>query len=193
MNLFLFGKKRRVSKKKKSVKRPPKRLLRLCKKYGIKTTIKRGKKRVYKKVSVLKKLIKMKRKKVVKKSKRKSPRRKMTRRRMYFGESIGFPYSKPEKYGYDQKVVQATPTLSQNISNLNRPDNFKINKASLGPDGINGVYRDFFGEKIPTMVGPNYYCMGQPNGECVPVGLPFYKNTDFGRCRRTKRKMRKYH
>ena len=87
MNLFLFGKKRRVSKKKKSVKRPPKRLLRLCKKYGIKTTIKRGKKRVYKKVSVLKKLIKMKRKKVVKKSKRKSPRRKMTRRRMYFGES----------------------------------------------------------------------------------------------------------
>ena len=51
-----FGKRRR----RKTAKRPSKRLLRLCKKYRIKTTIKRGKKRVYKKISVLKKLIKLK-------------------------------------------------------------------------------------------------------------------------------------
>jgi hypothetical protein len=50
--LLGFGKKR------KSTKKPPTKLLKLCKKLKIKVTIKRGNKRVYKKTTLLKKLCK---------------------------------------------------------------------------------------------------------------------------------------
>lgn len=63
-----FGKRRRKSrkvKKTRKVKKIPKKIIRLCKKLKIKTTVKRGSKRVYKKLSVLKKQIKMKMKKRV--------------------------------------------------------------------------------------------------------------------------------
>ena len=58
MGLFDFGKKRRTVKRKmvKSHRKPPARLLKLCKKYRVKATKKVGGKRVYKKVAVLKKL-----------------------------------------------------------------------------------------------------------------------------------------
>ena len=56
-----FGKRRRVRKNKRSrkVKKVPKSILKMCKKLKIKTTMKRGSKRVLKKLSVLKKQIKM--------------------------------------------------------------------------------------------------------------------------------------
>jgi hypothetical protein len=74
LSLFGFGKKRKSSKKstskkstskkstnnKRTNKKPPAKLLRLCKKLKIKVTIKRGGKRVYKKVTLLKKLCKRK-------------------------------------------------------------------------------------------------------------------------------------
>jgi hypothetical protein len=54
---FSFGKKRRRSTKRSKVsKKPPSRLLRICKKYCVKATVKRGGKRVYKSVKLLKKL-----------------------------------------------------------------------------------------------------------------------------------------
>jgi hypothetical protein len=59
LSLFGFGKKRK-SKNKRTNKKPPAKLLRLCKKLKIKVTIKRGSKRVYKKVTLLKKLCKRK-------------------------------------------------------------------------------------------------------------------------------------
>jgi hypothetical protein len=59
LSLFGFGKKRK-SKNKRTNKKPPAKLLRLCKKLKIKVTIKRGRKRVYKKVTLLKKLCKRK-------------------------------------------------------------------------------------------------------------------------------------
>jgi hypothetical protein len=66
--LFSFGKKRRSkrSSTKKSGKgrKPPASLIRRCKKYGIKVTVKRGSKRVYKKISLLKKLCKKKMRKM---------------------------------------------------------------------------------------------------------------------------------
>ena len=66
MVLFSFGKyKKRSSKKTKA---PPKALLRLCKKYRVKTTVKRGRRRVYKTVKVLKKLLSKKIKKLKKKA-----------------------------------------------------------------------------------------------------------------------------
>jgi hypothetical protein len=55
-----FGKKRRkVKRSTKSVK-IPKAILRKCKKLGIRTTVKRGNKRVKKSLKVLKKLIRRK-------------------------------------------------------------------------------------------------------------------------------------
>ena len=66
--LFLFGKKRKATRKSRKVnKKPPAKILRMCKKLKIKTTVKRGKRRVYKKVSVLKKLIARKKKQIKRK------------------------------------------------------------------------------------------------------------------------------
>jgi len=59
-----FGKKRKTVKKSKKVKKIPKAILRKCKKLRIRTTIKRGNKRVYKSLKVLKRLIKLKLKKL---------------------------------------------------------------------------------------------------------------------------------
>jgi len=52
LSLFGFGKKCR-SAKKVTIKKPPARLLKICKKYHIKTTKKVGDKRVYKSVKLL--------------------------------------------------------------------------------------------------------------------------------------------
>jgi len=101
MGLFglSFGKKRHVSKRRSTKKhhkvaKPPARLLSLCKKYRVKATKKVGGKRVYKKVSILKKLclrkaralrkkmMKMHKKKMAKKSKKKMTKKsKKTHRR----------------------------------------------------------------------------------------------------------------
>jgi len=61
LSLFGFGKKRR-STSKKSVKnvKPPSKLLKMCKKLKVKVSLKRGSKRVYKKVKVLAKQCKRK-------------------------------------------------------------------------------------------------------------------------------------
>ena len=56
-----IDKRRKVkSSRRKSVRKPPAALLKRCRKYHIKTTKKVGKHRVYKSITVLKKLIKMK-------------------------------------------------------------------------------------------------------------------------------------
>ena len=62
--MFLFGKKKRKTRKVRSVKRLPKAIIRKCRKLKIKVTKRVGSKKVYKKLSVLKKQIKMKLKKV---------------------------------------------------------------------------------------------------------------------------------
>ena len=58
LSFFSFGKKKRRTSKRNS--KPPTRLLKMCKKYRIKVTRKIGRKRVYKKVSVLKKQLRKK-------------------------------------------------------------------------------------------------------------------------------------
>ena len=55
-----FGKRRKARKVRKVSKKPSKALLKMCKKYKIKVSIKRGGKRVYKSTAVLKKLLKRK-------------------------------------------------------------------------------------------------------------------------------------
>jgi len=93
MGLFDFGKKRRMSKRSKVHHKPPARLLSICKKYRVKATTKSGGKRVYKKVSVLKKLclkkamahrkklIALKKKQMMKRSRRGSKKMPKRRRR----------------------------------------------------------------------------------------------------------------
>ena len=95
-SFFGFGKKRRSSRKKmsKRVAKPPARLLKICKKYHIKTTKKVGGKRVYKPAKVLAKMCLKKRKMMMKKhkkvTKRKGRKVRKTRSRFGFGsqESI---------------------------------------------------------------------------------------------------------
>ena len=96
-SIFSFGKKRRSTKrrstKRRSVKgsKPPSKVLRMCKKYKVKTTVKRGSKRVYKSTRLLVKLCN-KRKRSLKK--RRSTKRRSTR----FGE--GCAYDRPQVAGF---------------------------------------------------------------------------------------------
>ena len=54
MGFFSFGKKRKLHKRSR---KPPAALLKKCRKHHIKTTMKKGGKKVYRKVSILKKLL----------------------------------------------------------------------------------------------------------------------------------------
>jgi hypothetical protein len=200
MPVFLFGKKRRAVKKSRS-KKPPAALLKKCKKYHIKTTVKRGRKRMYKKVSVLKKLLAKKMKKMRKARKmhthRKSKRRHVRRTVRFSGFGDAAPFGNPKDFGYNQPVVQNQGILNQSSSivtdanNINRP-------AGLGLPGefipTYGVYRPFFGEQVPAVIGPNSIgFMGQPDGSMFAVGSPFvsYKTpASFGRRRKNKNKGR---
>jgi hypothetical protein len=104
LSLLGFGKRRRSSTKsrkssKKGGRKPPAALLKMCKKYRVRSTVKRGTKRVYKKATLLKKLcmrkkkMMLKKKKLLKKkkvSKRKSSRfgrrhRRHSKKTMMFG------------------------------------------------------------------------------------------------------------
>jgi len=91
---FSFGKKKRKSPKKvkKGVKKvvnrkPPTRLIKACKKFHIKVTKKVGKHRVYKSKTMLKRMLKKKRK-GGKKRKGSKRRRSTRRRRTFFGFKI---------------------------------------------------------------------------------------------------------
>ena len=92
LQLLGFGKKRRSRRRSRKVKKgsvmrkPSNALLRLCKKLKVKTTMKRGKRRVYRKARLLKKLCKrklrmLKKRLLKKKSKKVSKRKSVTRRK----------------------------------------------------------------------------------------------------------------
>jgi hypothetical protein len=101
-SLFGFGKKRRTRRKvsrkgrkgsrkgsRKMSAKPPSRLLKICKKYHVKATMKRGSKRVYKSIAVLKKAC-------IKKVKAAMKAQKMHRRRGY---SFGAPTMRRRRCG----------------------------------------------------------------------------------------------
>ena len=194
MGLFSFGKKRKKVSRRKLIRKPPAALLKRCRKHHIKTTMKKGGRRVYRKVSLLKKLLKKKMRKARKSRKsrkvtRKAHRKVYRRRRMGFGLD-GSVFTKPDNFGYNQQVQQSPGTLSQTIStvnaknNLSRPEGFTFQDGQLP---AYGVFRDFFGESVPTQVPPNYNFMGQPDGSLMPVGAPFQRYTtpnSFGKRRR---------
>jgi len=249
MAFFLFGKKRRSTRKKASPKKPPAKILRMCKKLKIKCTMKRGGKRVYRKVSVLKKLISRKkgrkaRKTVRRRSVRRSfgfgfgaahntprtpaqptldtpripelpdtttprtpamsienyvknfcngagykfgARRGRGRSHFGFGAEGDFSNAGPAGYGYNQPVVQKPGILNQSSQIVTSSTN-DARPSGLGLPGeyvpTYGVYRPFFGENVPTQVGPNWNFMGQPDGSAFAVGGPFNRYVapaSFGR------------
>ena len=55
-SLFDFGKKRRTTRRSVKSRKPPAKLLKMCKKYRVKTTTKRGGKRCYRATAMLKRL-----------------------------------------------------------------------------------------------------------------------------------------
>ena len=82
---FGFGRKKRSSKNVRKHKKPPARLIKMCKRYGIKCTKKVGKRRVYKSLTVIKRQLKRKMKnrksKFGAKNKRTRRRTRRTRRK----------------------------------------------------------------------------------------------------------------
>jgi hypothetical protein len=198
MAFFLFGKKKRRSRKPRKASKPPAALLRKCRKFKIKTTKKVGKSRVYRSASLLKKLLKkkMKKAKKAKKVHRKSKRshRKYNRRGFSFGSSM-FTNAGPANYGYNQPVVQTPGIMSQSSqmvtanSNPSRPMEMQLAPGELP---VYGVGRPFFTETVPTQVPPQWDFLGQPDGSMFAVGSPIvgYRSPAFGRKsnRPTKRK-----
>ena len=195
-SLFCFGKKKRTRKTLKKGKKPPAKILRMCRRLKIKTTKKVGKRRVYKSVALLKKQIA----KRLKKSRK--PRKRTTRFRFSFGSSRNsrsrfgsagtFTNAGPSDYGYSQKdssnpgILSQTSQVVTQTSNASRPPSMQLDSKYIPTHGVN---RKFFTESVPTMVGPEWYVMGQPGGQPpVPVGAPFYRYpAAFGRRRRRTR------
>jgi hypothetical protein len=81
---FLFGRRKRRTVKRKSIKKPPTRLIKMCRKYKIKCTKKVGKRRVYKSITVLNKQLKRK----LKNKKTRKVRR--IRKKTRFGEKEAY-------------------------------------------------------------------------------------------------------
>ena len=194
MGFFSFGKRKKTKRSTKGRgRKPPAAILRKCKKLRIKVLIKKGKKRVYRKLGLLKKLIKRKMKskrtKKSKKSKRSKRSKRVLRRRFGFG-SASFSNNVPN-YGYNQPVVQNLGSLPQTnqyvtaASNDLRPPELSLSQAE---SRVMGVYRPFFGDQVPTQVGPrDLMFMGQSDGTSFPVGGPFARfTTPFGRKRRAR-------
>ena len=200
MALFSFGKKKRVRSTRKSGKKPPAALLKKCRKFKIKTTMKKGNKKVYRKVRVLKKLLAKRMRKLHKKrhtKRRVVHRRKRVvqrRRGMGFGEVTDYPFNpSPVNYGYNTPVQQYPGTLSQSSTvsnekmNISRPEGTGVPQDNLP---VYGVYRNFFGQDVPTQIPPNWDFMGQPDGSVFAVGSPFQRYTKpiaFG-----KKRLRRY-
>jgi hypothetical protein len=204
MAIFLFGKKkkmrRRSSKKsRKLVRKPPASILKKCKKLKIKATKKVGSKRIYRSLSLLKRLIKRKMRKMKKKDKAMSKRRMSfgyrRRRRFQFGAPAEFSNAGPSGYGFNQDLVQKYGILNQ--SNMIVPDQesniIRPGKLQMPIDEIpvHGVGRKFFNEMVPTQLPAEWSFYRQPNGDLLPNGAPFYRYTApaaFGRRRRRTRR-----
>jgi hypothetical protein len=209
LSFLNFGKKKRKTRSKKG-RKPPAKILKMCRRFKIKCTKKVGKRRVYKSASALKKQLKRKMRKSRKsrrksRKSRKSRRRRVSRfgfsfvalkgRRSRFGATPA-AFNQPGNYGYNQAVVQNPGILSQTSqvvtsgSNSTRPQSMQLGSGNIPTYGTN---RKFFTESVPTMPPPEWFVMGQPDGPPVPVGSPFYGyKTPFGRRRKVRRTRRRY-
>lgn len=191
----------------RKVPKPPSALIKKAKKYHIKVTKKVGRKRVYKRVSLLKKQIKKAIRKLRKSRKvrkvrkgrkvrkvRKSRKVRKVRKSHFGGAQPAMFESESAQYGYYNPVDQYPGTESQSSSyvadlarNSDRPLDFQ-----LPPDAVPtyGTYKAFFGQDVPSVPPPRWNFMGQADGSMVAVGSPFYgfktPSTAFGKKRSKK-------
>ena len=117
-------------------------------------------------------------------STRRSTRRN-TRRKNRFGMAGYFSASTPG-YGYSNDVDQMRGVLGQSTeyvtlkNNKDRSHNVSYDKRNislmLDPKDlpVKGTYKDFFGQQVPSTIGPRWNFMAQPGGKpMVAVGTPF--------------------
>jgi len=176
----------------RKVPKPPAALIKKAKKYHIKVTKKVGRKRVYKRVSLLKKQIKKAIRKL-RKSRKVCKSRKVRKvrkvRKSHFGGAQPATYDPMvAKFGYNMPVEQFPGTQSQSSSyvsdlarNSARPTDFQLPVDSVP---TYGTYKAFFGQDVPSVPPPRWNFMGQADGTMVAVGSPFYRydapSTAFG-------------
>jgi hypothetical protein len=107
MGFFGFGKKKRSTRRKTVSKKPPSRLLRICKKYRVKATRRVGSKRVYKSIKVLKKLCLKKaralQKKLMKSKKKGVKKSRKTTRRRGRKSRFGMDEEEEERMGFGRR------------------------------------------------------------------------------------------
>ena len=194
LSLFGFGKRRRRStKSRKSAKKggrgrkPPAALLKMCKKYRVKTTVKRGTKRVYKKARLLKKLCMRKKKMMLKKKKKVSKKSRKVRRtrrvrRSRFGGEIN-PYTMKMSFGENQQVPN-TYKQKALFGNEYAP-NIKANKALFG--NINPyTMKMSFGSNCASKYQPSM-AFGKRRGKLTkPAAMQAFKQFYRRYCRSSK-------
>jgi hypothetical protein len=188
MGFFLFGKKRRSTRKKASPKKPPAKILRMCKKLKIKCTVKRGNKRVYRKTSILKKLISRKKAlKIRRKTRRKTRKvRRVSRRSVGFGrgpnhEAMGRVYaglpivtcpSKNDTLIYNNLAYAGTP---QNIAigcvDISGKTSFPVLRA-VPNFGASRKVRRVSRRSVGFGRGPNHEVLGRLNAGLPIVSCP---------------------
>ena len=170
----------------KKVPKPPAALIKKAKKYHIKVTKKVGRKRVYKRVSILKKQIKKairklrKLRKLRKVRKGRKVRKVRKGRRSHFGGAQPATYkSEVPRFDYYNSVDQYPGTQSQSSAyvasldrNSARPSEFQLPNNAVP---TYGTYKAFFGQDVPSVPPPRWNFMGQPDGTMVAVGSPFYR------------------
>ena len=179
----------------------------MAKKYNVNIFTKRGSKKVYKKLRIIKKQIKINKKKYLAKNKqiKKSGYVKIPssfgkqRRTNRFGGMQPGVFSHDSKYGYNQDVKQ-TPGIgysSQYVQNskinMGRPSRQKYGdeygNAHVPNSNIPvyGVGKPFFTDIIPSALPPNWFGSRQPDGSFYLYGSPFSaykKSSSFGKTRK---------
>ncbi len=132
LSLFGFGKRRRKTSRKTSKKsahkKPPARLLKICKKYRVKATRKVGGKRVYKPVKVLAKACL---KKALAAAKKKKSSRSTTRRRVRRSSMFGQdPMMKKSCFGMNDSMMKKS-CFGMNDSMMMKKQGFGMNDSMM--------------------------------------------------------------
>ena len=166
-SIFTFGKKRRVASKKskksrkggrksrKGGRKPPSRLLKMCKRLGVRTTVKRGSKRVYKSTALLMKMCK-----------KKLRMRKMRKSR--FGSSCNQQQPPAPAFGRRRRSKK-----SKKKSYVSKKSAMKAFKSFYNKNCKPGLKRSRFGSSKSKMM--NYSPMMDP-----PMGPRRFGRSRFG-------------
>jgi len=161
-------------------RKPSKSLVKMARRHGVKVSIRRGGRRLYKSAAVIKRQIK----------KKQVRGRHVTRRRVIRRRVNGHKYRNVLTGcgGLKKKVCQSNPNCTYTRRGCRGrkgtvekglvyegpmlPSEFGNRKTRFGDS--TSVCRQFFNDCVPTMVSPEWNAMIQPDGSYIQVGAPFY-------------------